>query len=143
MKTSASVIQRRGSWCARVRFIDTSTGQLREISKAFTSKSAARQQKDAWLRELDESGSQSLQKSRTTFAEFASWFRENYLVPAVYSADGQKVHGLRSLRSAVLHFRVVTAHFGKHVLRDIRHADLRAFRLQRLQTPKRGGGGRT
>lgn len=142
MKIYGTVLQKRGNWLARVRFTDAA-GQTRELSKAFASKSAARQQKDAWLRELDDTGFDALQKSRATFTEFAAWFKTVYLVPPVYTADGHKVEGLRSLRSAELHFRTVVNHFGSRALRDIRHADLRSFRLVRLQTPTRAGKGRT
>jgi len=139
----ATAIKRRGSWYARVRYVDPSTGRTRELTKACDSKGAARAQNDKWLRELDEIGAEALQKNRATFAEFAAWFKDAYLVAATYTADGQKEHGLRSLRTAEIHFSVITAHFEDRRVRDIRHADLRAFRLARLQTPTRAGRKRT
>lgn len=139
----ATVIKRRGSWYARVRYLDPSTGRPRELTKACESKGAARAQNDQWLRELDESGAEALQKNRASFAEFAAWFKDAYLVAATYTADGQKEHGLRSLRTAEIHFRVITAYFGSRRMRDIRHSDLRVFRLTRLQTPTRDGRKRT
>jgi integrase len=42
-----------------------------------------------------------------------------------------------------LQFRIVVEHFGTRALREIRHSELRSFRLKRLQTPTRLGGGRT
>src|SRR5207237_194014 len=97
---SGSITFRRGSWYARLIYIDPATGQRRDLWKACESKVAARQQKDAWLREIDDSGAESLLKSRATFAEFAEWFKATYLVAATYTPDGQKEHGLRSLRTA-------------------------------------------
>jgi integrase len=143
VKRSGSIIHRRGSWYARVRYTDPVTGQTRDLSKAFPTKAAARQQKDVWLREPDEAGLDAVRKSRATFADFGAWFKAHYLVPPTYTADGQKVHGLRSLRSADLHFRTAMAHFGSRALREIRHSDLRTFRLHRLQTPTRLGRTRT
>jgi integrase len=136
---SGSIAFRRGSWYARLIYTDPTTGQRRDISKACESKAAARQQKDAWLREFDDGGAESLLRSRATFAEFAEWFKATYLVEASYTPDGQKEHGLRSLRSAEINFRTVTTHFGSRRIREIRHSDLRAFRLQRLNTPTRNG----
>jgi hypothetical protein len=136
-KRSGSVVHRRGKWHARVRYVDPVTNQQRELSKACESKQAARQQKDQWLLELDGAGADALQKSRGTFADFAEWFKRTYLVEATYTPDGQKEHGLRSLRTAEINYRTVTTHFGSRQIREIRHSDLRAFRLQRLQTPTR------
>jgi integrase len=133
---------RRGSWYARVTFTDPATGQRRDRTKACESKAAAKEQRDEWLLQLDETGSESIDKALRTFADFAAWFKSNYLVPATYTPDGQKEHGLRSLYSAELNFAVVCRYFGQRPLREIRYADLRAFRLHRLETPTRSGGKR-
>jgi hypothetical protein len=63
---SGSITFRRGSWYARLIYVDPATGQRRDLWKACESKVAARQQKDAWLREIDDSGAESLLKSRAT-----------------------------------------------------------------------------
>jgi integrase len=134
---SGTVLFRRGRWYARVRYFDVATGRDRDLTKACESKAAARQQKEACLRELEDAGADAVQKGRATFADFAAWFKQTYLVEATYTPDGQKEHGLRSLRTAEINFRTVTTHFGTRRIREIRHSDLRAFRLQRLQTPTR------
>lgn len=140
---SATVLFRRGSWYARLNYIDPETGKRRDIQKACESKPAAYEQRDSWIAEFRESGPTAIDDARRTFAEFAEWFAEQYLVPATYTADGQKEHGLRSLRSAKLNFRTVTEYFGDRRIRDIRHSDLQRFRLSRLQTPTRLGRKRT
>lgn len=140
---SASILFRRGSWYARLNYVDPETGKRRDIQKACESKASALEQRNAWIAEFRESGPASIEDGRRTFAEFAEWFAEHYLVQATYTADGQKEHGLRSLRSAKLNFRIVTDHFGPKRIRDIRHSDLQQFRLQRLQTPTRTARKRT
>lgn len=140
---SASILFRRGAWHARLNYIDPKTGKRRDIQRACESKAAAIEQRDEWIAEFRENGSTAVDDARRTFAEFAEWFAAQYLVPPSYTADGQKEHGLRSLRSAKINFRTVTDHFGSRRIRDIRHADLQNFRLQRLQTPTRHGGKRT
>lgn len=118
------------------------TGKRRDVQKACPSKADAIEQRDEWIAEFRDEGAGAIAESRRTFCDFAAWFKAHYLVPATYSADGQKEHGLRSLYSAELNWSVVVAHFGHRPIRNVRYAELRAFRLQRLQTPTRSGGKR-
>src|ERR1700686_4626677 len=107
ISASASVLFRRGSWYARLNYVDPDSGKRRDIQKACASRGAAIEQRDEWIREIPDSGPAAINDGRRTLADFAEWFDANYLVPPVYTPEGQKDHGLRSLRSARINFRVV------------------------------------
>ena len=59
-----------------------------------------------------------------------------YLKPAEY-VDGRKVAGVRSLSPAIATVNTLKQHFGKRQLQGITHADIRAFRAERLATKTR------
>ena len=57
-----------------------------------------------------------------------------YLKPAEY-VDGRKIPGVRSLSPAIAAVNTLKEHFGKRRLRGSIHADIRAFRAERLAKP--------
>ena len=57
-----------------------------------------------------------------------------YLKQAEY-VDGRKVAGVRSLSPAIAAVNTLKEHFGKRQLRGITHANIRAFRAERLAKP--------
>ncbi len=78
-----------------------------------------------------------------TFAELAKVYAERKLIPAVYAGEGEyrrRVAGLRSHKSPHGFLRVLVENFGRRRVRSISHADVEAFKLLRLQTPRQRDG---
>ncbi len=128
-------------WVARVTYTDPS-GKRRNIKRYCETKTDAKRECDRIIRELEERGKQSFESAKMRFRELAEKYAEAKLIEPVY-VDGRKVAGMRSLYSAKLYTATLVEYFGNRKVREISHADLEAFKLARLRTPKRNGQQRT
>lgn len=136
-----SIFKRRGSWWARVRYVDPVTRKTRTLERAARTRAAACDIRDELLRELDENGGRSFAFEKATFDHFADWYRDTYLVEPTYVND-RKVAGLRSWRDQRHLLTVLRVRFGSYHLRNIAYGDLRAFKAERIAAPTRTGGQR-
>jgi len=119
---------------ARVGYTDEK-GQRRDIVRAASSRSDARDKIKDILRELDEQGgAETLNAARMTFADLVAYFKKHYLKPAEY-VDGRKIEGVRSLKPAESAVNALSAYFGRRKLQSIRYSDLRSYRAARLKEP--------
>jgi integrase len=73
----------------------------------------------------------------TTFAGVAERFKASEVKPAVYSPDGRKIAGRRSLHSFSAIIETLIRHFGDRPIEDIHYGDLEDFKAERIATPVR------
>jgi integrase len=134
--------RKNGSIWARVTFTDE-VGKRREMMRRAETRTEARKIIKQLLAELDHSGDRVLDGDRMTFAELAKVYAERKLIPAVYAGEGEhrrRVAGLRSHKSPQRFLRTLVENFGRKRVRSISHADIEAFKLLRLQTPRQRDG---
>jgi integrase len=84
---------------------------------------------------------------RMRFRELAHTFESKKLQPPVYddpdSDDRRKQKGLVRYEDSRRFLNTLIARFGGMLIREIKHQDIEAFKLERLEEPKRGGGRRS
>src|SRR5688500_17479462 len=102
---------------ARVTFTDE-FGHRRDIKRKAFSRTHARQIIKDLLREIDDRGEQSLDSSRLTFAQLATYYKERYATPARF-IESRKVSGLRSHTEVKRIVTMLALHFGSKRLRSI------------------------
>ena len=93
---SGSVSRHGGQWQARVRYTDPD-GTRHELKRLASTKYGAKDLLPAMLQEADRLVGHIL-----TYGDLIAHYRAVYIIPAVY-AQGQKVRGLRSLKSVEGH----------------------------------------
>src|ERR1044072_70083 len=130
-----SVVERDKKHYARVQFTDEN-GRKRDLWRRAESRTHAKELIRKLLRELEESGTKTLDAARVTFSELAEFYLDNYLVEAEY-ANGIKVSGLRALATPKMQLKTLRQFFGRKKLRDLTYTDIRNFRESRLRTPTR------
>lgn len=133
---SGSILKdkRTGHFYARVRYVDPSTGKLRSVKRYGPTKSAAIDERDKLLRDLERSGNRALEHERSTFREFATWYSAKYVKPAEYHQD-RKVAGLRSWKSVRAHVAKLVDIFGDRRIRTIGYSDLEELKAFLLREP--------
>src|SRR6266536_4939313 len=122
------------TWWARITYTGPVTGKRNGRPPRAESKSHAKDLVQDLIAEVDATGGRSLAKEHMTFLDLATYFEKQYLKPAEY-VDGRKVAGVRSLSPAIAAVNTLKDHFGKRQLRGITHADIGAFRAERLAKP--------
>lgn len=140
-KRTGSVYKRRGSWWARVTFVDPLTGNRRDLQRSARTRSEAIDRKDRLLAEIDASDGWAITHENRTFKELCDYYRENFACPPRYVND-RKVAGLRSYDTVRGQLAVLEKIFGHRKVRSITHDDLRRFKLHRLAEPTRTGSPR-
>ncbi len=129
---NGSIIVRDKKLYARVQFTDEN-GRKRDLWRKAGSRTQARELIKKLLRELEDSGAQTIDTARITFGQLADYYLANFLVVAHY-ANGIKISGLRSLDTPKGQLKTLRAHFGKRKLRDLTYGDIRLFKAARLRT---------
>ena len=125
--------EKNGRWHARLTFTNPQ-GKRCDIKRMAENKTEARKLLKSLLRELEDKGSKAVETSRMTFADLADFYEVHYMKPAEY-IGGRKVGGLKDWKHVRTYLTAFRSYFGKRILRDITHADLRSFRAERLKTP--------
>lgn len=138
---TGGISNRKGVLYARVSYVDA-TGKRREVTRKAADRADARRLIDELHALLDSHGGEAVLNSRSTLADIIERYRAEKAQPAVIR-DGKKIAGLKSHYNAGLMLDVLSEHFGKKRLRDLKPADLHAFKQRRLATPTRGGADRT
>lgn len=129
---SGKVIETR--WYVRVRYREGGKRHAawRQCEKNRTDAKDVREQLE---QEMKEHGTRSLLNNRQNFGALATYYEENYLVPAVY-VDGRKVAGRRNVKNPTLQLKQLKELIGEQTrLRDIDYEFLRRLRLTMLQMP--------
>jgi integrase len=124
---------RRGRWVARFTFTG-GDGRKVNVTKTVATKTEGKEFLRERLREFHDRGARAIEAARMTFADLATYYRDEYLVPAEYH-EKRKVRGLRSYKDGRAYLKTLEAHFGQRRLRDITYAQLETYRAARLKTP--------
>jgi hypothetical protein len=119
-------------WFARLTYTDPA-GQRPNLKRHAANKTAAKEALKQLIRDLEDYGERSIESAQLTFTELAAYYAERYLKPAEYR-EGRKIAGLRSVRYCALYLRTLKEHFGNRKLRNITYGDLKAFKLQCLES---------
>lgn len=127
----------KSQWFARITITDEH-GKRRNIVRRAKDKSEARVILKTLTRQLDDEGSKAVDYARLTFLDLADFYATHYLKPAEF-VNGRKVAGMKDWKHAAIYLRVFKEYFGRHLLREITHADIRTLRSKRLQTPTQYG----
>lgn len=129
---------RKGKIYARITFTDAS-GKRRDVMRLAESKSHAKELATQMRRELKDHGSRAVDADRMIFAELASFYEEDRLIPAQYR-EGRKVAGLRSLAGPKLYLKTLVEHFRKRLIKTITPSDVEKFKTTRLEAKNSKGG---
>lgn len=126
-------------YLARLRYRDAETGARKEKSKSAPSISEAKRR----LRELEEEfelgGQRAVESDLLTFADLVKHCKETRYCEAQYDSEGRKIMGVRGKDTIEAHIKALEDFFGTIKLRDIRVANLRAYRKHRLLSKNRKG----
>jgi integrase len=134
---TGSITTRDGKLYARVSYVDQ-FGKRREVTRRAKDRADARRIIDELHARLDQHGEDAAQNDRATVGDVIEQYRAEKAGAAVIR-DGRKISGLKSSYSFGLMLDVLAQHFGKKKLRDLRPADLHAFKKKRLATPTQYG----
>ncbi|MBX3278837.1 MAG: tyrosine-type recombinase/integrase [Acidobacteria bacterium] len=124
---------RHGKIYARITFTDAS-GKRRDLMRLAESKTHARELAVQMMRELKDHGEQIVDADRMPFRQLAELYKEARLQPAQYQGD-RKIVGRRSYQSPQAYLRTLVEYLGSKRIRNITHADIEKFKLERLKTP--------
>jgi integrase len=137
------ITEKNGRIYARITYTD-SRGKRRELTRKASDKREARKILKQLREEINKPRpEQSIEGSRITFSKLADIYQERKLIAPVYVGD-RKVAGLRSWKTLRGYLIPLRDHFCNQKISTITHRDIEQYKLTRLATPKkRGGGART
>lgn len=144
MKYSTAISKRRRGkrteYIARLTYKDEITGLRKEKSKSASSYAEVKRV----LRKLEDDflsgGQTAIESDAVTFAELAKHCQTTKYCEAEYDKEGRKLFGVRDTSVYKAHFKHFTAFFGTMKLRNIKVAQLRAYRNHRLRSKTKTGG---
>ena len=119
-------------YLARLMYRDEETGARKEKSRSATSISEAKRSLKDLEDEFESGGQQAVETDQMTFAELAKHCKETRYCEAQYDSEGRKIIGVRGKDTIDSHIKALEEYFGSDKLRDIRVANLRAYRKHRL-----------
>lgn len=129
-------------WIARVTVTDIE-GKRRNLRTSAPTKTEARQKLDTLKQKAKNiAGGATVNSERMTFIELAEKYEELKITPPRYIKD-RKVAGMRSYEKMKGFLKPLTLHFGKRLVKSIRHSDVEAFKRRLIETPTRSGGQRS
>ncbi len=123
-----------GQLCARIRYTDE-FGNRREIRRRVKNEREGRKVLETVLRQLEESGPNSLLGEKMTFSELADRYQALYIQPPKYIGD-VKVSGMRSWKNQERFLKILKDHFGEKKIRTFTVGDIKAYTDHRLEAPK-------
>lgn len=129
--------QERKCWTARVTYRDES-GKVRNIKRQVENRTEGKQLLTRLLREIEEHGEQIIDGDTMLFKKLAEIYEERKLIPPVYKGE-MKVSGLRSHVAQKVYLKALTEFFGSKRIKQITHADLEKYKLQRLKSITKQG----
>ena len=119
-------------YLARLMYHDEETGARKEKSRSAPSISEAKRCLKDLEDEFESGGQQAVETDQMTFAELAKHCKETRYCEAQYDSEGRKIIGVRGKDTIDSHIKALEEYFGSDKLRDIRVANLRAYRKHRL-----------
>lgn len=125
--------EKRKRWEARISPVNPETGKQQSIRRYCLTKAEAQKKLRDLLTEY-EAKPQAIHASAMTFRQLAAAFRKAELIDAQYLND-RKVAGHRNNGPLLTYLKRAIEFFGDKKIREIRLADVRAYRLQLIETP--------
>jgi integrase len=119
-------------YLARLMYHDEETGARKEKSRSAPSISEAKRCLKDLEDEFESGGQQAVETDQMTFAELVKHCKETRYCEAQYDSEGRKIIGVRGKDTIDSHIKALEEYFGPDKLRDIRVANLRAYRKHRL-----------
>ncbi|HYG80254.1 MAG TPA: hypothetical protein VD861_07700, partial [Pyrinomonadaceae bacterium] len=110
-----------GSIWARVTYVGDD-GKRRELRRRAETRTHAREIIRQLLRDIEETGPQSLEGDRIRFRDLAHIYEETKLIPPEYHG-GRKIAGLSSWKTLRGTLKMLVGNFGNKTLKSITHAD--------------------
>lgn len=135
--------RRRGKrlyYVARLIYNDESTGRRREQSRTVSVSAEAKRVLKAMETEFLAGGQTTVESREMTFKELVEHCKATRYCEAVFDSEGRKIMGVRGKATVESHIKWLSAFFGVTRLREIKVANLRAYRNQRLLSKNRNGG---
>ena len=143
MNYTTSIFKRRRhnkvEYLARLRYYDGETGVRKEKSKSALTISEAKRLLRDMEDEFESGGQTAMESDHMTFAELAKHCKETRYCEAQFDNEGRKIIGVRGKDTIDSHIKALEEYFGSDKLRDIRVANLRAYRKHRLFCKNRHG----
>lgn len=121
-----------GSIWARVTYVGDD-GKRRELRRRAETRTQARELIRQLLRDIEETGPQSLEGDRLRFRDLAHIYEETKLIPPQYHG-GRKIAGLSSWKTLRGTLKTLVSQFGNKTLKSITHADIERYKIKRLKT---------
>jgi integrase len=131
-ETNGYIFENNGKWYARITYRDAS-GTRRNVKRTAASKKDASLVLKELKKKLETQGKSIFDKEKLTFSHLADYYEQNYVIPAKI-VNGQKIEGLRSLKTAKYYLSLYREFFGNKRLVEITYDNLRRFRSIRLET---------
>ena len=122
--------KKTGYLYARVR-VKLPNGKLKVIYKRAANVTHAEQLADEIRAEHETRGDAYLEGRIKTFKDLAEWYKNTYVVAPVYSAEGQKVSGMRSWEHERRKIDRLTEFFGSMNINKIDERTLTYFKKER------------
>lgn len=134
---TGSIVERKGKLYARVSYTDKD-GKRRDITRKAADRNDARRIIRELLDSLEKRGETAMDGDRMKFSDLAARYREDKAIQPVHH-NGRKIAGMKSWYTTRIYLAVLEEHFGNRRVKDIRPADLEAFKRKRLATPTKAG----
>lgn len=123
-----------GNLYARTRVKDPNTGKIKDLYEAITDKRTARTVAERMRREYEMHGAEIRTGDKMRLVELISLYEQTELVPATYSASGEKIGGKRSIEPVKSSLKAVVAVLGNRLISSIKPRDLISYKNKRLAT---------
>lgn len=143
MEYSTAISKRRRynkvEYLARLMYRDAKTGVRKEKSKSAPSVSEAKRLLKELEEEFEIGGQTAVESHLMTFADLVTHCKETRYCEAQFDSEGRKIIGVRGKSTVESHIKALEEFFGTITLREIRVANLRAYRKHRLLSKTRSG----
>ncbi len=126
-------------YLARLMYRDKETGARKEKSKSAPTISEAKRRLKELEEEFEIGGQTAVESDLLTFADLVTHCKETRYCEAQYDSEGRKIIGVRGKSTIESQIKALEDFFGTIKLRDIRVANLRAYRKHRLLSKNRSG----
>lgn len=126
-------------YLARLMYRDSETGARKEKSKSALTVSEAKRCLKDLEEEFERGGQRAVETDHMTFVDLVKHCKETRYCEAQFDSEGRKIIGVRGKDTIDSHIKALEEYFGSDKLRDIRVANLRAYRKHRLFCKNRHG----
>jgi len=127
-----------GRWYYRIQYTKAS-GKRCNVRRLVATKAKAENELRKMLNQHDTIGENAVDGERLRFRKLADVYEKQSIFEARYNKNEKKIAGRKSVAPVKVSLEVLKAHFADKLIRNITHADVEAFKILRLETPKANG----